>query len=171
MPKRGIALIGMPGSGKTSVGRRLAEKLGREWCDTDTLIEQTEGKTIPELFDAFGEAGFRIKETAAVDLATRRGGVISCGGGVVVTPGNVELLRTRCYVVYLSALPSTLTARVERGQNRPLLAGDAAQKVVRLLAERKELYRAACHREVAVDDRGVEEIADEIAAAAKEQIV
>ena len=97
-----IALIGMPGCGKSSIGGKLAQKTGRPFADTDTLIEASAGKTIPEIFAEQGEEAFRLLETRILGEETRRNGiVIATGGGIVTRPENLDLLRQNSLIVYI----------------------------------------------------------------------
>lgn len=140
-----IALIGPSGAGKTEVGRRLAARLGRPLVDTDALIVQRGGRSIPEIFDEDSEAGFRKLEAEAVsEAAATPDAVIACGGGAVLEPGNVDKLKESGIVVYLNVSPEAAAERVGEGDGRPLLAGaPVKQRLERLIAERDGLYRRA----------------------------
>ena len=134
---RNLVLIGMMGCGKTTVGGLLARRLGRELVDTDAYIEAQAGRSIPELFAAEGEAGFRARERrAAEELSQRRGLVIACGGGVIKTPGNARALRQNGPVLWVRRPLERLATG-----GRPLSKGGAALK--QLEAERTPLYEAA----------------------------
>lgn len=140
-----ILLIGLMGSGKTTVGRIVAQMIGFQFVDTDAMIVETAGKTIPEIFAAEGEAGFRLRESAALrSLLGRRGCVIATGGGIITQPRNLPILRHLGYIVWLDADPERLARRTAANTNRPLLANeeDPKAKLERLLAERKPLYKA-----------------------------
>jgi shikimate kinase len=140
-----IVLIGLMGSGKTTVGRIVAQMIGFQFVDTDAMIVETAGQTIPEIFAAEGEAGFRLRESAALrSLLGRRGCVIATGGGIITQPRNQPLLRHLGYIVWLDADPERLARRTALNNNRPLLAGeeDPKAKLERLLTERKPLYKA-----------------------------
>ena len=120
-PAGNVVLIGFMGSGKTEVGRRLAARLGREFIDTDVLIEQ-EGLTIADIFAAEGEAGFRRRERRAVDRAARtKGAVIATGGGAVLDGENVKALKRSGVLVYLQVEPDELIRRLSDSGGRPLL--------------------------------------------------
>lgn len=130
-----IVLVGMPGCGKTSVAQELARRTGRAWIDLDTEIERAAGRTIPEIFERFGEADFRRRESEAVEAAGMRAGVvIACGGGVVKTPGNLPALRQNGRIYWIQRERALLPT-----QGRPLSAGPDALK--RLEREREPLYR------------------------------
>lgn len=140
-----ILLIGLMGSGKTTVGRIVSQMIGFQFVDTDAMIVETAGKTIPEIFAAEGEAGFRLRESAALrSLLGRRGCVIATGGGIITQPRNLPILRHLGYIVWLDADPERLARRTAMNNNRPLLAGeeDPKAKLERLLTERKPLYKS-----------------------------
>src|SRR5262245_21423418 len=112
------------GSGKSSVGRALAERLGREFVDTDLLVERALGKSIPAIFADDGEAAFRAADREAVHAAAaRRGAVIATGGGVLNDPANLADLRAGGVLIWLAARPAALLARLGPAADRPLLAG------------------------------------------------
>jgi shikimate kinase/nucleoside-diphosphate-sugar epimerase len=140
-----ILLIGLMGSGKTTVGRIVAHMIGFQLVDTDHLIVDTAGKSIPEIFATEGEAGFRQRESTALrSLLGKRGCVIATGGGIVTQPRNLPLLRHLGYTVWLDADPERLARRTALNNNRPLLNGeeDPKAKLTRLLTERKPLYKS-----------------------------
>jgi shikimate kinase len=161
-----LVLIGMMGSGKSTVGRLLAGALGRPFYDTDTLVELQSMQLIRQIFAQEGEAGFRRREVAAVQEATVGSGrVIATGGGTVLNPANRALLRLDGYVIWLDAEPEELHVRALRqgGASRPLLAGpDPLAALRRLREERAEAYRATAHIRIDVTGRTPEEVAAEI---------
>lgn len=140
-----IALIGFMGTGKSTVGRIVAELLRFEFVDTDDLSEQRSGKTIREIFAQDGEAAFRQMEKQIVaELATRRRLVISAGGGLAAQPGNLDSLKTHALVICLWATPEKIWQRVRHQTHRPLLeCPDPLAKITALLAEREPFYRQA----------------------------
>jgi shikimate kinase len=148
-----LVLVGMPGSGKSSVARRVARRTGRAAVDVDAEIERVSGRSIAEIFAAEGEAGFRALEgeVLAALLAGDEPLVIATGGGAVLRDENRATMRSRGVVVWLRATPTTLAARVGDGRTRPLLAGDPIGNLTRLLAERGDAYAAAAHAIVDVD--------------------
>ena len=157
-----IVLIGFMGTGKSAVGRRLAERLGRRFLDTDALIEARAGRTIARIFAEDGEPVFRGLEAAAVaEAGASRGAVIATGGGVPMRPDNMRHLRRHGVIVALTASPRTILARVGGGADRPMLGGDPESTVRRLLAERDAAYRDA---DLVVDtsDVSAEEAADRV---------
>lgn len=140
-----VVLVGLMGSGKTTAGRRAAARLEREFIDADRALEEIADRTIPEIFDTDGEAGFRAIETDVLEelLEHHQPTVIATGGGVVLAEANRRILRDPSItVVWLDASPAFLASRVEGKPGRPLLAGDepAAAVLGRLHAERAPLY-------------------------------
>jgi shikimate kinase len=151
-------LIGMMGSGKSTVGSIVARRLGLEFVDLDTEIEEG-GVTIPQIFAASGEDAFRDLEEAAIARVAGSDVVVASGGGAVVRPGNVTRMRETGTVVWLDAGPDTLAARVGAGEGRPLLAGDAVERLRLLAVTRAAAYRAAAHARVATDGVDPEQVA------------
>lgn len=148
-----IALIGPMGAGKSEVGRRLAQRLGRPLVDTDQLIVERDGRSVSEIFSEDSEAGFRAKEVEAVaEAAAVPGAVIATGGGAVLDPRNVEALRSSGEVVYLRASAAVAAARLGEGEGRPLLEGTPlGERIAQLIDSRHELYRQAAGHEVDAD--------------------
>jgi len=139
--KRNIVLIGFMGTGKSTVGFALAERLGWRFVDTDVVVVEREGRTIPQLFEEKGETYFRDAETAALaDVLSGSMQVVATGGGAVLRPENRETMLAGGFVVALTAPPDVLLARLRGDANRPLLAGDKEERVHRLLEERKNAY-------------------------------
>jgi shikimate kinase len=141
-----VVLIGFMGSGKTSVGRRLARRLGYRFVDTDQFIEQELGCTIAELFSHKGEAYFRELETRlARRLCKLDNAIIATGGGMPITPGNLDLLKQAGAVVFLKASLEDILLRLERDTRRPKLReGESLRETVtRLLEQRLPIYEQA----------------------------
>lgn len=139
-----IFLVGMMGSGKTTVGKALARRLGRPFFDTDQEIVARSGVSIPTIFDIEGEAGFRRRESAVLaELARCREAVIATGGGAVLEADNRRLMRDSGTVVYLSVSVDHLHQRTARDASRPLLARSTDRRATleALLASRDPLYR------------------------------
>ena len=135
-----VYLVGMPGAGKTVVGRELAGKLGVPFVDLDAEIEREAGKPVSSIFADEGEAAFRALEAGAlVKASTSDPAVVSCGGGVVLEPANRITLRTTGTAVYLDVPIEDLRARVRPGVDRPLIREDG--DLERLLEARGPLYR------------------------------
>lgn len=135
-----VYLVGMPGSGKSTVGRELAGRLGVPFIDLDAEIERETGSTVTELFAERGEAGFRTLEAQQLVEASRSDpSVVACGGGVVLEPANRITLRNAGIVVFLDVPLDVLRERVDPGADRPLIR--ASGDLERLQAEREPLYR------------------------------
>jgi shikimate kinase len=154
-PRKNIVLIGFMGSGKTAVGRRVAEQMRFQFVDTDSLIVSRAGMDIPAIFARHGEERFREMETAALEsLSTLDRCVISTGGGIVMRERNRELLRALGVVVWLTADEDTIFERVSRNTKRPLLQTENPRETVsQLLAARRPIYTAAA--DATVDTTGL----------------
>src|SRR5512134_1224561 len=159
----GVVLVGFMGSGKTSVGRKLARKLRAGFVDVDERIERAAGRPIRDIFSAEGEPAFRAREKAALrDALSVPGRVVAPGGGAFLDEENRALLSAYAPVVFLSARAETLLARLPGISDRPLLRGADRGRVVRdLLARRLPGYRKADHT-VVTDGLTVDEVADRI---------
>ena len=142
--KNNLVLIGYMGTGKTSIGRALAQKLGMEFVDTDREVESAAGMTVNEIFRRYGEVRFRSEETLVLKKVVQRENcVISTGGGAVLREENRELLRRSGFLVCLQSRPEVICRRIGKG-SRPLLAhGPLEQRVVELLQERQPCYQGA----------------------------
>lgn len=143
--KLNIYLIGFMGTGKSTLGRVLSQRIGWPWIDTDQEIVKRQNRTIPEIFASEGEAYFRDRETELLkELALRKRILVTTGGGMVLRSENRELMRKSGIVISLTADRNVIRDRVARQGNRPLLAGDELeQRIDRLLKERAELYNEA----------------------------
>lgn len=161
---RAIVLIGFMGSGKSSVGRLLAGKTGWPRFDTDEMVSARFGRPIPEIFAEFGEEEFRNAETEALEqLSAAPPAVIVTGGGIVLRPGNVELLRRLGKLVHLEADEETLFQRVSRRSARPLLQTENPRSTLReLLRVRLPLYRQAADFHVETSRLSHEEVAEAV---------
>jgi shikimate kinase len=142
-----ISLIGMPGGGKSTVGRQLARRLDRRFVDSDAEIERRVGMPIRAWFEAEGEERFRDVEQAVVaELVEQHGIVLATGGGVVLRPANREALRRASTVVYLRSTPEELFRRLRHDTHRPLLqVKDPLRKLRELHRARDPLYRETAH--------------------------
>jgi len=155
-----IWLIGMMGSGKTTVGILIGQLLNMPFVDTDVTVTITTGRTIPELFEE-SEDAFRIAET--VEIVNAAGGedsVIATGGGAILANGNVALMRASGTVVLLTVDATTVIERVEIDESRPLLP--TTESVERILAERADVYNTVAHHVVQTVGRTPEEIAVDV---------
>src|SRR3989449_10601935 len=141
---RNVVLIGFMGTGKSEVGQLLARRLGWTFIDTDRRIEARQRATVAQIFARHGEEYFRTVEASVVaEAAARRDAVIATGGGVVLRPENMMDLRRHGWIVSLTAPLDVLGKRLGEAKSRPLLRGDVRESVVRLLDQRRPLYRDA----------------------------
>ena len=164
-----IILVGFMGAGKSSVGRLLAKRLGRCFVETDDLIVSEEGRSIPEIFQADGEARFRQLEADLLDLLRlKRGEVIATGGGFPCREGRMEALRAMGTVVWLAGEFEALYARALRSGSRPMLDGQPREEVAALLHAREPYYRQA-HLAVETTGLGVDQVVRRILALLRER--
>lgn len=142
-----ISLIGLPGSGKSTVGRQLARRLQLPFFDSDHVIEQQLGCSIRAYFEREGEARFRDVEQAVINELTQKSNcVLSTGGGVVLRPASRQYLHERTQVVYLNSSPEELYRRLRHDTSRPLLqVADPLDRLRELFTQRDPLYREAAH--------------------------
>lgn len=158
-----IVLAGMPGSGKTTVSEVLAELLKLRAVDTDAEIVSRYG-AISDIFDKYGEECFRNLETEVIKSLSEEGGlVVSTGGGALLRAENRDIFKKSGKIVYLKAEVNTLLVRVGDGEGRPLLFGDAENKLRALYEKRAPVYEAAADFTVATDGVSPEDIAKQIA--------
>jgi shikimate kinase len=156
----------MMGAGKTTIGRRLARRLGWPFVDSDEQIEARTGRTVREIFEADGEPTFRDLEAEALAdaLASTTPSVVAAAGGTVLRDDNRDRMRGAGTVVWLRADPSVLADRVKHGVHRPLLQDDPAAVLQRLDGERRDLYAEVADRVIDTAGRNPDDIVDEIAA-------
>ena len=142
-----IVLVGLPGSGKTTVGRQLARRLQVPFFDSDRVIEEQLGCSIKDYFDREGEESFRDIEEAVIDqLSQEPHGVLSTGGGAILRSSSRVRLHDRAHVVYLKSSPEDLARRLKHDTHRPLLqVADPLGKLRDLFKARDPLYREAAH--------------------------
>lgn len=142
-----VALVGLPGSGKSTVGRQLARRLQLAFFDSDQVIEERLGCSIRDYFEREGESSFRDVEESVIDELTAQAiGVLSTGGGSVLRPANRRHLRERGHVVYLRSSPEELFRRLRHDVNRPLLqVPDPLGRLRDLYVQRDPLYRETAH--------------------------
>jgi len=151
------------GTGKTSVGQVVAEKLGREFLDMDAVIEANEGMPIRQIFQTRGEVYFRAREAElCVQLARRENLVIATGGGALVDPQNRAAFNQAC-VICLDAAVEALLARLAPARDRPMLTGDIQARLPELLNARRAAY-AQIARHIETKEKSIAQIADEVIA-------
>jgi shikimate kinase len=167
LPER-LYLVGMMGSGKTTVGRLVATKLGWEYVDSDEQVCARTGRTVRDIFETDGEAAFRREESAALEQATTSPttpAVVAVAGGAVLDAGNRALLANTGAIVWLQAPATVLSGRVHAGvDHRPLLGDDPQQALRRLDEQRRPLYDELADLTVDTADRTPSQVADEIVA-------
>jgi shikimate kinase len=158
-----VVLTGFMGTGKTTVGRRVADLLKVPFFDVDGTIKRQTGHTIAELFKTRGETAFRVLESTTIqDLSMQEKAVIATGGGSLLNPLNREFLEKRGILVCLTARKGTLLERLKDDLTRPLLAGENVQgRIDRLMQERQAVY-AMCPIQVETDDKTIEQVAEEV---------
>jgi shikimate kinase len=162
MPRH-IVLVGLPGSGKSAVGRLVAAGLPAPLIDIDGLLVREMGMPVSQIFGMVGEARFREMERDAVNAAQGGApGVIVPGGGWAAQPGQLQAAKTSSLIVYLKCLPGTAAKRSQEGEVRPLLAGVDPVQRMRLLLEEREPFYLLAHHTVQADRSGSEAIAAEI---------
>ncbi|WP_022852230.1 shikimate kinase [Limisalsivibrio acetivorans] len=140
--RKNIYLIGFMGTGKSTVGRILAEKLDMEFCDTDSMIEMKTGKTVEEIFEDESEEVFRnIESEVLTEITSRKNLVVSTGGGIVVTRGNMDMMRKEGLLVSLLASADVIFERTKNDKCRPLLnVEDPLDQIKKMLFDRAHFY-------------------------------
>jgi len=169
--KSSIALIGFMGTGKTVVGKALAEKLNKKFVEMDALIEQKAGKPIPEVFQEDGEIAFRELEIeVAKEVSQGKNQVIACGGGVVLNKINIDRLKKESVIVYLTASPEAILKRTSSdGDKRPLLqASDKASVIRAMLSFRQPFYEQAADITIDTSQLDIDAVVEQIIIKAEE---
>ncbi len=161
-----IVMVGMMGAGKTTVGKRLAHHLGRQFLDSDQELEAHCGASVATIFDLEGEAGFRKREARMIErLIAQPNVVISTGGGAIVTESTRKLLKQSGYVIYLKAHLADLWNRTKRDKRRPLLRGsDPRGRLSELFEARRAWYEEIAHLTVETGRQPVDTVVDRILA-------
>jgi shikimate kinase len=166
-----VFLIGYRGTGKSTVAALLAERLGWAWLDADAYLEAQAGCSIRAIFEKEGEAGFRVREEAALaELCRLENVVLATGGGIVIRPANRRLLKASGFVVWLTADAETIWQRLQgdaatRERRPDLTAQGGLEEIRALLAERQPWYRECAHLTVDTAGRSPEDVAEAILAA------
>ncbi|MCQ1531299.1 shikimate kinase [Lutispora saccharofermentans] len=156
---RNIVLIGMPGSGKSTIGKRLAERLGMEFCDIDEYIEKKEGRTISDIFK-YGEAHFReIEKKAVREVSKMQPLVIATGGGIVLKDCNIRALKENGVIIFIDRNLDDILSDVDVSR-RPLLKNGKDQ-LCSLYEDRIELYKKYCDIQI-LNDKGIDQVIDDI---------
>jgi len=170
--KTSIVLIGFMGTGKTAVGKALAERLGKEFVELDALIERKVGKTIPEVFQQDGEIAFRELEIEVTrEVSQKKNVIIACGGGIVLNKINIDRLRQECLIVYLAASPKVILKRTSGDENRPLLkTTERALRIRELLRFRKPFYERAADITINTSKLDINSVAEQIIKKVKESV-
>ena len=158
-----IVLTGMMGTGKTAIGKKLAQKLNMKYIGTDEMIEKDVGMSIPKIFKRKGEPYFRDVETKAVKcVAMLDNYVIDTGGGVVQRSENMEELERNGVIICLTASPEAILRRTSKTNYRPLLNVDNPVSEIRKLLEKRKQFYKRCSRMIDTSNMGTEEVVDEI---------
>ena len=159
-----IFIIGFMGTGKSAVSRSLSKNYGLTLVDSDEYIERREGKSIPDIFAESGEDGFRAIETDCLrEISSKEYDIVSCGGGIVLRPENIEIMRANGKVVLLKASPETIFERVRHSDNRPVLNGNMnVEFIKKKLSEREPYYSVVNAFEIDTEGKTPDEIAREI---------
>ena len=162
--KRNIFLIGTMGAGKSTIGRQLAQMLGMEFMDSDSVIEERAGADIDWIFDVEGEAGFRKREERIINELTQgQGVVLSTGGGSILSKDNRNVLSARGIVIYLETTIDKQFERTQRDKKRPLLQNDDPRKTLEELAKiRNPLYEEIADITLQTDDQAAKLVATNI---------
>ena len=162
--KRNIFLIGPMGAGKSTIGRQLAQMLGMEFMDSDSVIEERAGADIDWIFDVEGEAGFRKREERIINELTQgQGVVLSTGGGSILSKDNRNVLSARGIVIYLETTIDKQFERTQRDKKRPLLQNDDPRKTLDELAKiRNPLYEEIADITLQTDDQAAKLVATNI---------
>lgn len=168
--KQNLIMIGFMGTGKTSIGKGLAEKLGWASVDTDQWIEEQQGMKVREIFETFGEPYFRQLETSALtEILKGENQVVMTGGGAPIKPENKEIMLRGGIVIALQATVQTIIDRLKQDSSRPLLQGDLEERVTTLMEQRKDVYSFA-PIQIDTTNKSMDAIVSEIQRSLKERV-
>lgn len=163
-----IVFTGFMGVGKTTIGKIVAKELGLEFYDTDDEIESFHKMTIPQMFEKFGEQKFREFETDMIERISQKDGcVISCGGGVVKSETNMNLLKKNGKIVNLYADVDSILKHIGNDTNRPLILGKSKEEIKAMMIEREKFYQN-CHVRIDVTNLSKKEAAEAVIKAIKD---
>ena len=173
MTTENIFLVGPMGSGKTTIGRTLAEILNLKFFDLDSEIEKRSGANIPWIFDVEGENGFRERESRILEeLSSLTGMVLATGGGAVIRENNRNILKKNGYVVYLNAPIERLVERTSHDHNRPLLKVENPREAIeKMVLERESFYQDVANFVLITDKKKSRLVANEIASEVRKLIL
>lgn len=159
-----VFLIGFMGAGKSTIARALQRELGFPLVEMDERIVQEQGMSINDIFEKYGEAHFRdIESQLIVALGNQEASIVSCGGGVVIRPENVQNMKKSGRIVFLKATPQTIYERVKNSTDRPILNGHMnVEYISELMEKRRELYENAADITIQTDGKMREEVCQEI---------
>lgn len=158
-----IYLVGFMGTGKSSVGRFLAEKTGRKFIDLDDLIEIKEKRKISDIFAKDSEAYFRkIEKQSLIEVSAKQEIIFACGGGIVIDPENIEVMKGTGKIVCLAAKPEVILKRIQGYLHRPLLNVDDPKKQIELLLEKRAPSYASADISIDTSVLSIEQIVDKI---------
>lgn len=155
-----VYLVGMMGSGKTTIGKQLAQRLHLPWVDLDQWIEKETGLKVHQYIQKYGIERFRKKEHQALRQVTRSPLIVSCGGGTILDDDNVSFMREQGLVIYLQCRVETLIDRLMQTniETRPLLKGELEETLRRIKQERQAIYESASHHSVVCDEKTVDQV-------------
>jgi len=161
---KNIYLIGLMGSGKTTLGKILSKKLDKSFYDSDQVIEETLGVDVPMIFEYEGEAGFREREKDILkELVSKKNIVLATGGGIILSESNRDLLSENGIVIYLKSHQKDLILRMKNDKTRPLLKNGNIEEIIKKLCkEREPLYEEIADFEIMTKNKRIHEIVNEI---------
>lgn len=164
-----LILIGFMGTGKTTVGRKAAQRLGMKFVDTDQEIEKVTGMSVKALFKKHGEIRFRSEEKAAVYRIIRQDNqVIATGGGLVVDPENLEKLKQNGFLISLTAEPEVIYERVKSKKTRPLLQTESPLDTIKTLLQQREAIYMSADQVIDTSSLALEEVVEKVLASFRE---